>query len=77
VVLPYPRLSVAARQHAMQTRVRDDVRAAAEAVGVTVVDPAPETGADRCVNGYNLGPESSARFGRRLARELVRPRVRA
>jgi hypothetical protein len=77
VALPFPRLCVAARQRDMQARVRGDVRAAAEAAGATVVDPAPETGSDRCVNGYNLGPESSARFGRRLARELVRPPVRA
>ena len=77
VLLPYPRVCCCARQEAMQARVREDVRAAAEAAGVAVVDPAPETGADRCVNGYNLGPASSARFGRRLARELVRPPVRA
>ena len=72
VLLPFPRSQGARRQHEMQARVREDVRAAALAAGVDVLDVADDLGRDRCANGYNLGQESSDRVGRRLAEEVLR-----
>lgn len=77
VLLPWQRTVTCKRQRAMAERVRADERAAAEAAGVEVLDLAEDALPDRCANGYNLGPESSRRVGRRLARELVRPPARA
>jgi hypothetical protein len=77
VVLPWLRMIAARRQHAMLDRVRADWRAAAEAAGVEWIDVEPDAHPDRCVNGYNLGPEASRRVGRRLARELLTQPARA
>jgi hypothetical protein len=77
VLLPFRRSRGARRQHEMQERVREDVRACAEAAGVEWIDLEGEIGPDRCANGYNLGPDSSRRVGRRLARALLRQPARA
>jgi hypothetical protein len=77
VVLPWLRTVAAKRQREVLDRVRADERAVADAAGVEWIDVEPEAHPDRCVNGYNLGPEASRRVGRRLARELVRLPARA
>jgi hypothetical protein len=77
VLLPWPRTIACRRQREQMERVRADERAAAEAVGVEWLDVAQDALPDRCANGYNLGPESSRRVGRRLARELVTLPARA
>ena len=77
VLLPWYRHVAAARQREVLDRIRADERAIAEAAGVEVIDVAQDALPDRCVNGYNLGPESSRRVGRRLARELLRQPARA
>jgi hypothetical protein len=77
VLLPWHRTVAARRQREMIDRIRAEERTVAEAAGVEVIDLAEDALPDRCVNGYNLGPESSRRVGRRLARELVRQPARA
>jgi hypothetical protein len=77
VVLPWLRMIAVERQRAVLARVRADWREAAEATAVEWLDVEEDAHPDRCVNGYNLGPEASRRVGRRLARELLRQPARA